>query len=414
MPDFHYRSVPLLQDGIYRVQTTTGAQRNPGIDLLRGLSIILVVIHHLALRIPLMQTGLSAVFPARLLKALTWDGPTGVKIFFVISGFLITDHTLRRWGSPGGINVFAFSARRACRILPCLLVLLGVLAVLNLAGVPDFLFHHDNQTLPGALFAALFMHLNLYEARTNYLPANWDVLWSLSVEELFYVAFPILCFLSGRIPKVIGSRLLALVFALLALSIPFAEWQIRNASEIWQDEAYGPGMSAIAMGVCAALLAHRLTPALYARLTPWLGWVGAFGVGFSLIDTPVLWATLGYGAFLFLTASCAALLLAFYNGWGKATASRFLAWPRHWGRLSYEIYLSHMFVVMPMVHLFRATGENWTLGWVWFIPTLGLSFCLGVLVDRFLSRPADRWLLEKSGLRRPQRSGETSGRIAEI
>nr|WP_322783282.1 acyltransferase [Gluconobacter vitians] len=126
------------------MQTTSDAQRNPGIDLLRGLSIILVLIHHLALRIPLMQTGLSAVFPAMLLKALNWDGGKGVKIFFVISGFLITDHTLRRWGSLGGINAIAFSARRACRILPCLLVLLGILAALNLAGTPDFLFHHEN------------------------------------------------------------------------------------------------------------------------------------------------------------------------------------------------------------------------------------------------------------------------------
>lgn len=119
---------------------------------------------------PLMHTGLSAVLPSILLKALNWDGGKGVKIFFVISGFLITDHTLRRWGSLGGINAIAFSMRRACRILPCLLVLLGILAALNLAGAPDFLFHHDSQTLPGAIFAALFMHLNLYEARTNYLP----------------------------------------------------------------------------------------------------------------------------------------------------------------------------------------------------------------------------------------------------
>src|SRR5215469_16372601 len=99
--------------------STTGV-RNPGIDCLLGLSIILVVVHHVGLRIPLKESVLAAFLPQWFLSALIYNGYEAVFIFFVISGFLITLNTINRWGSLGAIDARAFYVRRAARIVPCL------------------------------------------------------------------------------------------------------------------------------------------------------------------------------------------------------------------------------------------------------------------------------------------------------
>src|SRR5690348_10413490 len=111
----------------------TPIPRNPGIDLLRGLAIVFVLLNHLGLpmRIPLKATALADVLPVRLLQALNYNGYEAVFVFFVISGFLIAGNALARWGNLASIDPKAFYARRFARIVPCLVALLAVLVVLH-------------------------------------------------------------------------------------------------------------------------------------------------------------------------------------------------------------------------------------------------------------------------------------------
>ncbi|MDE3195092.1 MAG: acyltransferase family protein, partial [Acidobacteriota bacterium] len=82
-----------------------GLTRLPGIDIIRGLCILEVVIHHINIRIRFNQSPLGAQLPKWLNNALFWSGSYSVKVFFVVSGFLITSTILARWGSLPEIDV---------------------------------------------------------------------------------------------------------------------------------------------------------------------------------------------------------------------------------------------------------------------------------------------------------------------
>jgi peptidoglycan/LPS O-acetylase OafA/YrhL len=399
-----------MKDGDYMgrmsVLTGTGAgaptlgPRNPGIDLLRGLSILFVILNHLGLRIPLKKTALADVLPPWFLSRLNYNGYEAVFVFFVISGFLIAGNALQRWGGLAQIDLRAFYARRFARIVPCLLVLIAVLAVLHLLAVPDYTISRPGQSLPGAIWAALGLHLNWYEGRTGYLPGNWDVLWSLSIEEVFYIGFPLVCLLTRR------GWVLAPLLALLALSMPWTHAALRG-NEIWQEKAYLPGMSAIAIGVLGALVAAR-SRMLPARAVSLLGWLGAIGLGATTIDGAVMWQLLRDGYMLLLACSALCLLLACEQRQrrGDWHPWRALNWLRSWGRLSYEIYLTHMFVVMPVVWLFRLGGADVRWGYLWYLLALPLCWLLGTAVERWLSAPCERWL--RGRLLKPARIDATA------
>jgi peptidoglycan/LPS O-acetylase OafA/YrhL len=190
--------------------------------------------------------------------------------FFVISGFLITSNLLTRWRRLEAINIRAFYVQRASRILPCLLILVTVLSILHLAGASDFTIARPGQSLSKAIFSALGLYLNWYEGHTGYLPGNWDVLWSLSIEEVFYLAFPLFCCGMRRIYLIVPA------LTILAFSLPISHAALAR-NEIWQEKAYLPGMAAVATGVLGALLAFRFQPKP-SRFLLLLQWMSAIGI----------------------------------------------------------------------------------------------------------------------------------------
>ncbi|MDN7355892.1 acyltransferase family protein [Acetobacter senegalensis] len=366
--------------------TVRPTERNAGIDLLRGLSILIVVCHHLSIRIPLEQTLASYCLPPPVLRLFAYGGGNAVTMFFVISGFLITTRSYQTFGGLKDMKAFPFLAHRAARILPCLFALLLILSVLSQIGPQWFHFTDAGQTLGGAILSVLTCTFNWYEGQTTWAPPNWDVLWSLSIEEAFYLGFPALCLLPSML------RLFLLV-ALVLLG-PLDQAALPHSNPVWRSKAYLPGFGAIATGVLSAMLCRKLS------FSPVAGWtVTLAGACFALLELcagPALWEIVGSWYVVFLTGGVALMLIGLTHvaRSGHSTAPRWgTGWLQSFGRLSYEIYLTHMFVVMPAVTLFTAAGGTAEgLGLALYPAVVGASWGLGAVVARFWSRPAARWL----------------------
>lgn len=373
-----------------------GEPRNPAIDALRGLAILCVVLLHVQIHIPQEQSLLGKVLPAPLFNIVFRSGYYGVIIFFVISGFLITRTCLARWGSLAAVPWAPFLWRRFARIYPCLLLLLLVLAGLHWAQMPGFVI--EDTSLARATAAAVTLHLNWLEAQVGYLPAAWNVLWSLSIEEAFYLAFPLLCLLS----LAVGPRALRLTLLLFVVLGPFARVAFTQ-NEIWADHSYLSGMDGIAIGCLAALAAARLNRARHSyRRGLLLAGIALFALVF-LLRKATSWlglTALGLNVTL-LEIGVACLLI----GWSLRTSHP----PRHnpamaalrWiGHNSYEIYLTHMF---PVLLLAAASCRNsggavstwWRAGALTAASVLAilLAAMLGGLVARYYSAPMRRWLM---------------------
>ncbi|HEX8811213.1 MAG TPA: acyltransferase family protein, partial [Terracidiphilus sp.] len=216
------------------------------------------------------------------------------------------------------------------------------------------------------------------------------ILWSLSVEEMFYLFFPLLATLLSK------RKLLLPLLCLFILAGPFARARIFNPNPIWREYSYLGGMDAIALGcLTAILLSNKRLSRVATHACAWCGaalliFVLCFSIQanrWSLGRDGLDMSILALGAALAITAAA-------QSEW---QAPRILAPLKVLGQRSYEIYLTHMFVVMGLFMLFLRLGKPMPAVPLLFLSAIAASGLLGWLVAVYFAEPINRWLRRRTG-----------------
>ena len=355
--------------------------RNPRIDVLRGVSILLVLFHHFNIAYSLKDTALATAFGWQAVRAVARNGNYGVTVFFAISGFLITAHAIRRWGRLALVKPATFYGLRAARIGPCLLLLLLVVNLLSATGLSIFQnrgFGEPPLSMWVVNLASLSFWMNTLIVRHGWVNYPLGVLWSLSVEETFYLVFPLLCIWLRR------DRWLLVFWLLVIIAGPLYRYEHQDNEGGFLYESMAC-FDAIAIGCGAAVLAKRAP----------LSWVAHGGVQFGVASAMVVlylgWPiaqsnVLGVTGMALGTASL--LLGALHRRTPPSTfVVRAIA---ACGRLSYEAYLFHLIVLGLLRTVFpptMASGEE-RLGLmaVYFV----VSIMLAAGIARGFTEPLNR------------------------
>ncbi len=254
---------------------SSGQNHRADIQGLRAIAVVVVMLFHAGLPVP--------------------GGFVGVDIFFVISGFVITAMLAREWARSGAINFQRFYARRFRRLTPALALLVAVTMVIS-AILQSPLGAQQIAAKTG--LGAILITANIVIARTTggYFdaPAAANPLlntWSLSVEEQFYLIFPLVLAIAwwlarrGRRTAWAPVLLVGLVGAIsLGIALLQATGHHVPVMPQWLGGFYGPASRAweFAAGALLALFAGRLAPWVTRGRGLALGVVGLIGLAVSL------------------------------------------------------------------------------------------------------------------------------------
>jgi peptidoglycan/LPS O-acetylase OafA/YrhL len=303
-------------------------------------------------------------------------GYVGVDVFFVLSGFLITDLLLRERIRTGATSLLQFYARRARRIIPVatLVLLFTVLASYEWLG-----FIRADAIAGDAVAASVFVaNLHFAAQGTNYLNAQLPPspllhYWSLAVEEQFYVVWPTLFLLVALCFRRVSLRIrLATVLSVLtAISLV---WSIIETSSNGTWAYFSPLTRAWELS-CGALLAVAAPVLLNAprpvgRLMAWLGLAGILGAAYWFnAFTPYP----GYAAALPVLATVCVLAGGTIARGGGA--ERLLRLPpfQFVGNLSYSWYLWH-WPLLIIVAEYEGRALSLTTKLALVLIALGLSY----------------------------------------
>jgi peptidoglycan/LPS O-acetylase OafA/YrhL len=351
-----------------------GLRYAPGLDGVRALAVGAVLVYHLG------TTGDSA----NILKG----GYLGVDVFFVLSGYLITSLLIVEARGTGRISIKRFYVRRAKRLFPAVFTLLAVVALVVIIWLPD-----QGRQLRSDLLAAVGYSTNwwlIFEDAsyfgTGERPRLLTHLWSLSVEEQFYLLWPLVMIFFARRKMKRGAMLTVLLLGVAASTA---------AGILLYDPWSDP--SRVYFGTDTRALAPLLGAALAIAARPWrygdrqganvgldvAGVAALAGLGATAALLADNSAVLYRGGFLGIAALGAVLVLAAGHP-GTALGQVLGTQPMRWlGERSYAIYLWHW----PVFVLTRPGLDVSLTGWGNVALRVGLTLILADLSYRLIERP---------------------------
>ena len=342
----------------------------PELDVLRFGAFLLVFLHH---GLPLTAAGYAAWGVPAILAAPfaagARAGALGVDLFFALSAYLITEVLLREQRMRAKFDIRAFYLRRILRIWPlyyfALLVLLPLLALAMPADTMPVRFR----------LAFLFFAGNWACAWWQMYPSPLALLWSVSIEEQFYAAWPWLM-------RLFGSRLSWLACGMLAVATGARAFLIGHYPDlngmdvrIWTNTL--ARLDPIAGGALLAVLLQGRIPkhTLRARVL-WIagGGLALWLAGSVLKDPGWIWLL----TYPFAAAGCVAILYGSFGPEGGA-AQRILA---YLGKISYGLYVFHV-AAIRLVQIARPALP----GPIVLLVALALTVALAALSYRYLESP---------------------------
>lgn len=340
----------------------------PHIDGLRTVAIVPVVLYH---------ADVGAVS----------GGFTGVDVFFVISGFLITSLIVEEI-AEGRFSIWGFYKRRALRILPAYLVV--IVAVIAASWV--VLFPNETRALGRSVAAASLFVSNIYFWQvSDYFDPALDTapllhMWTLAVEEQYYLLLPVfLLLVAGLFARRYAAAILGVSLVSFAISVWGVEHHETAAFYLLPSRAWEFGLGSLAAVLALDAQGGRRVRALGAMLGAlFVGW-GVFGLDGS-VEFPglnAIWPAVG-----------AVLLIVCAEGTpvGRVLASRpFVAL----GLISYSLYLWHWPIIV-----FWKMRVSPALGPLDVAAVVGLSLLAAALSYRFVETPFRRPAMR----RRPART----------
>ena len=349
-----------------------GRDFRPDIQGMRAIAVLLVLIFH--------------VFPTSLP-----GGYVGVDVFFVISGFLITGILLRSAETQGGVNYLKFYERRARRLLPAASLALAVSGIAVFFLLPATRWGNTGWEIIASAFYAenFFLYFkSLDYLAADYAPSPFQHYWSLSIEEQFYIFWPIiiglLAWLAHRRGRKAGLTLGLAFTAVFAVSLGISIYSTpRDEGTYFLTQARA---WELALGGLTALVRPhvKLAPAVSAVLR-WAALGGILAAGL-LYTTQTEFP--GYAALLPTVSSAILLLTAHSTRWWDPSTLLSLPPMRYVGDISYSLYLWHWPVVV-----FAAVMLGETFSLIQGAALIGLSIALAhlskfLVEDRLRERPA--------------------------